>query len=293
MHCELHTRLTADNFTNKLDDGRGRTCWLTPGRPCSGKVVQPHRRSFTLQQQPLLKGHLSACLSGALCPALLLVLVGLASFGVAVFFEPGVCQAAGDDANGRTLAQAQQNKAQELLDIAEAHIDRHEYSSASGALEQCAGLAKYMSSGQKRGMAKYSKQAAAGALGLEQSNAAMAAGTGHLQAGRIAQAQRAFEQAHGLRRYLPKSTVKKIAEQLAVVKVLKAQRKKELKTLFKRSVQHYRKGELLEAQQGFAEIERSEIPLGFFDRGGNPTTTQGYLTKIAESGVLSAPALLL
>ena len=59
------------------------------------------------------------------------------------------------------------------------------------------------------------------------------------------------------------------------------------KKIFKKSRNYYRQGRLEEAEIGFSEIQASGMELGFFDRGGDFTSVEGYLEKIKNRKALA------
>ncbi|MCK4628966.1 MAG: tetratricopeptide repeat protein, partial [Sedimentisphaerales bacterium] len=66
--------------------------------------------------------------------------------------------------------------------------------------------------------------------------------------------------------------------------------KDDMKLLFKKSRQLFKKGDFDEAEQGFNEIRDSQVSLNFFDRGGDLTSVDSYLRKIADRRVKAVAA---
>ena len=175
---------------------------------------------------------------------------------------------------------AQRKKAEELLDTASAQLDRQQYQAGQKTLDRCDAYRDKLTSSQEKRFNKYSQEAQAGTSAQTNADAAIRAGTQHLSADRLVQAQEQFQAAYKLKKYLPAPQRKKIEDQLKVIKAKQKIQKKDIVTLFKKSKSDYKAGRLAEAKKGFAQIQQSGIKLGFFDTG-DFTSTAGYLKKIA------------
>ena len=115
----------------------------------------------------------------------------------------------------------------------------------------------------------------------QQADAAMRKADEYYRAGRIKETKEQLEIAYSHRKHLPEPTLKKITDNLDAVDERLAQTKKAMKALFKENVRQYKQDRLDRAEAGFQEIIDSGVKLSWFNRGGDVTTSAGYLKKIA------------
>ena len=176
---------------------------------------------------------------------------------------------------------AQSKKADEMLSIASVQIEQHMYNQAKETLDQCRQKGYNLSSSQKKRFDKCNAQVEKGLEAHDAIDAAITTGNEHVKANQFSQAAEQFEKAYDLRKYMPETTTQKVKDQIAALKLRQKQQKKQMKELFKASVKRYKADDLANAQSGFMKIKDSGVKLGFFDRGADPTDTDGYLNKIA------------
>ncbi len=242
-----------------------------------------HRRSYTLQQHKGRIGfrgnqYFRMTIQGLVTGAVILSLLC-----------PGIylsnCWGTDDevsasDANSKEAIAAKQKKVDELLDTTSAQLKRSMYQLALGTLDQCTEFNDAMSSSQQKRIENYREEAQTGLTAQEQASQSLQTSDNLMAEGQLDQAQEELEKASGYKKYLPEGTQKKIQEKLAAIETMQKQQAGRYKQLFKESVQNYRAGNLDQAKQGFTEIKSSGTELGFFDRGGDFTTVEGYLAKI-------------
>ena len=172
---------------------------------------------------------------------------------------------------------ARQQKADEYLDAASAQLKRHQYQQCQESLEKCQEFYDILTASQIMRLEQYDREAANGFDVVNRANQALMAGSEHLQANRVAEAQRQFDTAYALRKQLPEEIVDEINAQINGLKNAKAQQKKDMKSLFLTSRKNYKQGNLDEARTGFEQINQSGIELNWFDRSLDLVSVDGYL----------------
>ena len=241
-----------------------------------------------MHQQTGLKGLLRACRGGYSHPRLIIILLLIVV--CAILFVGSGTTAQADDAavvenqpaENHEAQAARRRKADDLLQSASLHIQDQRYDLAAETLQKCRDLEPDLSKGQRRNLEKYSERSEAGQAAISTAANNMAAAAEQLDQNQAAKAHELLSQAYSLRHYLPEETTDQLKERLESAKKQLAQQKASLKKLFKASVKQYRKDQFAEARTGFQEIQDSGVELGFFDRGGDLTSVNGYLGKIAK-----------
>ena len=179
-------------------------------------------------------------------------------------------------------AIASQRRANEQLQVAAAQIRQNQFAAAASTLDQCAALTDSMTGEQLADLEAYRQEASQGLAKSSSAAISIESARKFIESGNLKQAQSELDSAASAKKYLQSdalATLNTLQEQLDA---RRDQLKDQMKDLFSASKADFKAGRLDQAYEGFSQIQRSGVSLGFFDRGGDLTDVDGYLAQIAE-----------